>query len=115
MPTPIHEVPAGAIDGVNTLYTVSQPYVASTLAVFLNGQLKRKDLADGWVELVPGSGTFQLNQAPQLGDVVQAYYLAEGGQSPVVEITLLQGRLTTMQVLRAALVSADPLVGVLSC
>jgi len=40
--------------------------------VFLNGQLKREDFADGWIEL--GYDKVQLNLPPLAGDVVQAYF-----------------------------------------
>jgi len=33
------EVPGGAVDGVNVLFTASRPYIAGTLMVYLNGLL----------------------------------------------------------------------------
>ena len=47
MPIPRFEVPVGAVDGANTVYTTSVPYQAGSTAVFLNGLLLRPDLAAG--------------------------------------------------------------------
>jgi hypothetical protein len=68
-------VPDGSIDGVNTTFQTPTPYIEGTLAVFLNGQLKRQDFEDGWQETNPGIGIFDLNIAPIDGDVVQTFYL----------------------------------------
>lgn len=67
----------GTIDGVNTLFTVSQTdYLTGRLVVFLNGQ----EIAQGtggneFQEGTPSSGTFNLNTAPEVGDVVSAMYV----------------------------------------
>ena len=87
------EVASGAIDGVNQTFTVSGPYVAFTVAVFLNGQLKRRDFVDGWAETNPAGGAVTLAEPPQAGDVVQVYFLdaLAAGQMEVVEVCPLVG------------------------
>lgn len=62
----------GLVDGVNTVFQTPVPYVPGSVRVFLNGQLKRSDLGDGWVEL--GYDKVQLNFAPEVSDVVQVYF-----------------------------------------
>lgn len=66
------QVATGTIDGVNTVFETSADYVTGSVQVFLNGQLKRVDLEDGWVEL--GGKKVKLNEPPIVGDVVQIYY-----------------------------------------
>ncbi len=56
------EVPTGAIDGVNVLFTTSRSYIAGTLMVYLNGLL----LSPGADYTETGSATFALIAAPQV-------------------------------------------------
>lgn len=60
------------MNGVNNVFKTSVPYAPGSVRVFLNGQLKREDFADGWIEL--GYDKVQLNLPPLAGDVVQAYF-----------------------------------------
>jgi len=62
----------GPANGMNVMFTTPTPYDPGSLEVFLNGQAKRADFADGWVEL--GGGLFQMKIAPETGDVVQVAY-----------------------------------------
>ncbi|MCU0247762.1 MAG: hypothetical protein MUC42_14400, partial [Bryobacter sp.] len=66
------ETPAGAIDGVNRIYTLSQiPFPASSAHVYRNGILQ-KALVDYTV-----SGnviTFEVNSTPQAGDLLSVSY-----------------------------------------
>lgn len=75
MAYPRYEVPAGVIDGVNTVFTTLSSYVPGSTAYFLNGQLKRPDYDDGWVETSPAGGVFTVKEAPEVDDVVQLFYL----------------------------------------
>lgn len=63
---------SGAVNGTNQDFYTSAQYQTGSVQVFLNGQLKRVDLADGWIEM--GLNHVRLNEAPKIGDVVQAYY-----------------------------------------
>lgn len=98
MATPRFEIPAGVIDDANTVYTVSQPYLAGTVAVFLNGQLLTKVLDDGWTETNPSGGVVTLNEAPRITntppDVVQIFYLLDGPVLPEGQIMKLTGVLS---------------------
>ena len=66
----------GAVNGINTVFETPDPYVPGSVRVFVNGQLKRADLEDGWTEL--GGRRVRLAEAPKAApgavDVVQAYY-----------------------------------------
>lgn len=66
------EVLGGGVNGVNNVFQTSSPYVPGSVRIFLNGQLKRADFADGWIEL--GYDKVQLALPPLVGDVVQAYF-----------------------------------------
>lgn len=57
----------GAIDGVNTLYTVPEgQYITGTLTVWLNGVVVDPGTgSDEWQETDPVTGTFTFNTAPQ--------------------------------------------------
>ena len=72
MASSVIEVVSGPIDGVNKQFTVSAMYLTGTLQVWLNGQLKRRDLVDGWSEL--GANKFEMNEPPEVGDVVQVWF-----------------------------------------
>ena len=64
------EVPLGAINGSNTTFTVSQPYVPATLQVFLNGT--SQELPGDYSEAAPNV-TFVI--APRVGDKVLVTYI----------------------------------------
>ena len=57
------ETPAGAIDGVNTTFTTTRPYVAGTLMVFVNGILQAP--TDDYAESPPT--VFTMVSAPSSG------------------------------------------------
>jgi hypothetical protein len=72
MAAPRFELPNGLQDGVNQTFYTSLPYLTASLQVFINGQLKRADLDDGYT-LSP-SLLFVMKQAPLPTDVFQVYY-----------------------------------------
>lgn len=119
MALPIIEVPSGAVDDSNVIFTTSQPYVAGTLSVFVNGLLFRADWADGWTETDPAAGTVTLKIAPMTGDSVQVYFIpAVGGMAETsvtvlravldVEATDLVGNLQVTQSIRATMKCGCP-------
>jgi len=88
---------AGSVDGINTLFTVSQGvYITGTLAVYLNGLLQFQGASDDWQETTPASGTFTFNTAPLTGDIITAIYGITtggggGGTGTVTSITQSTG------------------------
>ena len=50
------EIPSGAIDGINAVFTTSVPYQAGSLAVWLNGQ----ESLGCYTETDPSTGTFTM-------------------------------------------------------
>lgn len=66
-----NETPAGARDGVNTVFTLTHPYQSGTTAIYRNGL--REVLADGYLESGPAQITF--TTAPLPSDVLLADYL----------------------------------------
>jgi hypothetical protein len=109
MPVPRFEVPSGAVDGVNTVYTVSVPYKLGTTAVFLNGLLQEKSLDDGWTETDPLAGEVTLKEAPQgsgaCPDVIQIFFIDTSPEVDSVERVRerLRGRLRAVGTLDGAL------------
>jgi hypothetical protein len=65
------EVPTGDIDGVNTVFTVSKPYTAGSLAVWVN-LLRIEANDDGWTETT--TTTFTMKEAPRSGDTLLVRY-----------------------------------------
>ena len=110
------EVASGTIDGVNTVFTVSSAYQPNSVAAFLNGQLKRKDFADGWSETNPATGEVTLAEAPRVGDVVQVFFIdgSPGASNDTVEMTILVGKLVAVEELDARLLPVQELSGVLA-
>jgi hypothetical protein len=75
---------AGARNGANTTFTVSQgAYTTGTLTVYLNGQLLTQGSAEDWVETTPASGTFDFAVAPEATEEITVVYgyLGYGGVS----------------------------------
>lgn len=62
----------GVVNGINTVFETGERYVAGTLQVWVGGFLLEPSGAQGWQEL--NSTSFQLTQAPIIGQVVRVYY-----------------------------------------
>ncbi len=107
MPQPQFEVPTGVIDGANTVFTVSTAYQAGSVAVFLNGQLKRQDLDDGWTETSPAGGVVTLSEAPRSSgacpDVLQIFFLDTTPPAVEQSVERIKGKLRTTQGVRGVL------------
>jgi len=73
-----NEIPTGTIDGSNTTFTTgSAVFLTGKLRVYLNGL--RQLITDEWTETTPGSGIFDMVDAPKSSqgnpDVVSVDYL----------------------------------------
>ena len=115
MSIPRFEPVAGVVDGVNTAFTTSAPYQPGTLAAFLNGQLRKQSLVDGWIETSPTTGVFDYKQAPELGDVTQAFYLdtVPGDDGAHEEICPINGILLTTDAILGTLEEVEVLTGLI--
>lgn len=114
MSIPRFEVPAGAVDGINTVFTTSQPYSPGSTAVFNNGLLMERNLDDGWFETDPAAGVITLKEAPSgspagFPDVIQVFYLDTSPALPETEVTPLFGRIREVDFLAAELLEVDVL------
>lgn len=71
---------AGAVNGSNTVYTVSQgSYLTGKLEVYLNGQQQIRGATNDWQETLPASGTFTFSTAPATGKIVSVRYAKSVG------------------------------------
>lgn len=115
MPVPRFEVPVGVINGLNTVFTVSRPYLPGTTAVFLNGLLQEKSLDDGWLETDPSGGIVTLKEAPRSSglspDVVQIFFIDTTPALPETQIFKLRGRLRQSKPLRAIMIPVQKIRG----
>ena len=120
MPIPRFEVPAGLINDVNKVFTVSMPYAPGSTAVFLNGLLQDRTLTDGWVETNPGAGIVTLNEAPRSTmagpcddgpDVVQIFFLDLSPVLPETQIFRMKGTIKTQRRLHGSLLLSVPILG----
>lgn len=66
------EVPAGAVDGVNTVYTLDFAVADDTLEVYLNGLKQRAGASNDYVVL--SATQIEFNDAPLTNDVVTVDY-----------------------------------------
>lgn len=84
----VGEVPTGAVDGVNAVYTTAVAY--SNLEVFLNGQ--RQTLTNDYT--LTTSTTFTMVSAPTTGDVIVVNYNATSASAllPISVASKLLGR-----------------------
>lgn len=100
MPIPRFEVPSGVVNGSNLVFTVSQPYMPGSTAVFVNGLLQEKTLDDGWLETDPATGTITLKEAPRsvgtFPDVLQVFYLDTSPALPDTEVSSMSGTLVDL-------------------
>jgi len=82
------EIPAGAINGVNTQFTlVSAPSPAGSLALYRNGLVMRQG-AD--YQITGNAVTFFLGSVPQSGDLLAAYYRFAGPSGLLSSLQLPQ-------------------------
>ena len=66
---------AGAVNGINTVFTVSQSaYASGGLVVYLNGLIQLQGTTNDWQETNPALGTFTFNIAPLTGDIITVMY-----------------------------------------
>jgi len=73
MKCPKIETLTGIANGTNTLFKTSSSYRPGSVQVFRNGLLGERELVDGWTEL--GFKRIRMDEPPQAGDVLQAYYI----------------------------------------
>lgn len=66
-------IPTGAVNGSNTAYTCTSPYMVNTLEVFINGlkQIRNTD----YTETGPSTGDFSMTTAPATGDIIRVNYM----------------------------------------
>lgn len=105
MSIPHFEVPSGAINGSNTVFTLSQSYQVGTTAVFVNGVLMQRDLEDGWFETNSVTGVITLKIAPTVGDVLQVFYTDL--ESDIEEAAILSGTIEDFPDIAASLIEDE--------
>lgn len=66
------ETPSGTVNGSNTSFTTSQPYIANSLEVFINGVSQKR--STHFTETTPASGIFTMSDAPLTGDDIMVKY-----------------------------------------
>jgi len=66
------EVPSGAVDGSNAVFTTTLGYVATSLAVYRDGQRMKR--VDDYAETTPASGIFTFVTPPAIGSVIYVDY-----------------------------------------
>jgi len=77
---PFYEIPLGIVNGVNTLFTVSQAPANSVAVVLQNG------VAISPLSFTVTGATIQFVAAPFTGDTVFAWYIASAVAQPYFEI-----------------------------
>lgn len=70
----VKEIPIGAINGTNTTFSTSQPYIGGSLQVYVNGLAQSLMIT----ETNPSTGVFDLSEAPLTGDDVSVSYMIAG-------------------------------------
>lgn len=109
------EVPTGTIDGANKTFTTAFPYIAGSLQVWWRGLPRRNDWDDGAVETTPGSGIFDMKEAPLPGDDLQVQYLHTVATLPGVEVSPICGTVATTGDLTGTLTISEDLSGIIEC
>ena len=73
-----NETPSGTVDGVNTVFTVVNQYVAGTTIVTRNGLVMKP--GDDYTETTPSTGTITFATAPTGGSILLVSYSRTIGQ-----------------------------------
>jgi hypothetical protein len=107
MATTHFEVPSGLIDGVNTTFFTSEPYVAGTLAPYKNGLLMPPG---SWVEENPAISKLSLVDPPQPGDVLQVFFVDTSAEPPV-EVSSLTGSISPVGAWTGTIETTEAITG----
>jgi len=102
------EVPAGAINGSNTVYTLAQaPNPAGSLELHRNGILMKAGLD---YTLASSTVTFAALSVPQTGDVLLASYrVGTGGSGPIMAGEISEGAIANVHVAGNAAIAESKL------
>lgn len=106
-----HGALAGAINGSNTLFTVSRSqYVSGTLSVYRNGKRLIQGTSEDWTETNPAAGTFTFAVAPVTGDIIDVEYHEQETTSAALivekDVTTVSTTYTILPTDRVVLVNA---------
>ena len=80
------ETPVGVIDGTNTTFTISRPYVPGSVRLFWDGLIRLENNDDGIIETDPTTGIVDLREAPIVGDTLKIFYQYSLPDTPILEI-----------------------------
>jgi hypothetical protein len=111
VPSPHFEVPAGAIDGANVVFTTSVAYQAGSTVIFVNGLLRQRTLDDGWIETDSIHGIVTLKIPPIGGDTIQIFFTDTLASPDAVELTALAGAIEDADEVSASFLDASVLLG----
>lgn len=111
MPSPRFEVPVGAIDGSNTVFTVSRAYSPGSTAVFVNGILMERTFDDGWLETTPDTGVLTLKEAPRAFDTIQVFFLDRSAPLPETQAFKMRGKIKTSTPIRGKVSMTQSITG----
>lgn len=111
MTIPKFAVPTGAIDGINTVFSVGEPYSPGSVAVFYNGLLVRIADDDGWTESDPSTGEVTLTAPPLALDTVNIFFIDTTPAAPETVLDNIFGTLKPVDDLTGNLTEIDNLVG----
>jgi hypothetical protein len=70
--TIVGEVPSGAVNGSNAVFTTARAYIAGTVDIRVNGLSQAR--TTHFTETSPSAGTITLGDAPDTGDVITVSY-----------------------------------------
>lgn len=71
----VEEVPAGAVNGVNAVFTLSRtPIIPATLAIYKNG-IKQRPGSGNDFTLSGATVTFEAGAIPSGADLIEAAYI----------------------------------------
>lgn len=114
MAIPHFEELAGAIDGVNLVFTASTDYIAGSTRPFVRGRPIEATNDDGYFETSPATGVITFKEAPLSGDDVQMLWLESSATLAEEEVSPLSGLLRDRDDLLGALLELDALAGLLA-
>jgi len=97
------------IDGITDTFQTTFDYETGSLKIFINGQLKKREWEDGWVEM--GGKKFKVPEPPLVGDTLHVFYK---DTLPTVSFKIdLKGKLIEKEKLVGKLIEREILRGVL--
>lgn len=114
MSSPHFEVPTGAVDGTNVVFTTSVSYQLNSVIVVVNGLSAQRTSDNGWIETDHVRGIVALKIPPVVGDILQIFFTDTTTAPDAIELTALAGVIEDSDEISASFLDDSVFIGQVS-